>query len=93
MALKNESDISPNYCDRKGERERSKEGRRERERWGQEGKEGRRGGKKGRKEERKKALSISNRNARLFQVEEVFYFELLEAFNIVKVYHALPIEK
>lgn len=47
----------------------------------------------GRKEERKKALSISDRNARLFQVEEVFYFELLEAFNIVKVYHALPIEK
>lgn len=86
MALKNESDISPNYCDRKGERERSKEGRKERERWGQEGKEGR-------KEERKKALSISDRNARLFQVEEVFYFELLEAFNIVKVYHALPIEK
>lgn len=90
MALKNESDISPNYCDRKGERERSKEGRKERERWGQ---EGRREGKKGRKEERKKALSISDRNARLFQVEEVFYFELLEAFNIVKVYHDLPIEK
>ena len=68
-----------------------KEGKKER--WGQEGKEGRREGKKGRKEERKKALSISDRNARLFQVEEVFYFELLEAVNLVKVYHALLIEK
>lgn len=69
-----------------------KEGKKER--WGQEGKEGRRReGKKGKEEERKKALSISDRNARLFQVDEMFYFELLEAFNIVKVYHALPIEK
>lgn len=54
---------------------------------------GRKGREERRKEERKKALSISDRNARLFQIEELFYFKLLEGFNIVKVYHALSIEK
>lgn len=69
------------------ERERRKEGRKERERWGR---KERKGGEKG---GGKKALSITDRNARLFQTEGVFYFRLLKGFNIVKVYHALSIEK
>lgn len=57
------------------------------------GKERKEGKKKGRRRGGKKSLSASARNAGLFQVKELFHLELLEAFNMVRVYRDLLIEK